>query len=100
MNYSSPKKVILFWLLISSIILFLWLLWLGVDSYILTRNPLASLDENRVLTMAVLSVILMFVLLSGLVLAMLLGNKRYSRYFSIFTAVLLIALLIVRSLPR
>ena len=100
MHYTSPKKALLFWLLVLSLILSLWLLWLGVDSYLLAQNPLASIEQNQVILMTILAIVLMFVLLAGLVLSTLLGNKRYSRYFSIFTAFLLVVLLIVRSLPR
>ncbi len=98
MNYSSPKKVILFWLLTLSVIMAIWLLWLGVDSYFLSQNPLQNISQDRAITMAILAIILFFFLLAGLVLATLLGNKRYSRYFSVFIGVLLLALLIVRSL--
>ena len=100
MHYSSPKKLLLFWLAVISIVLFLWLSWLGIDSYLLTRNPLATVEESRVFTMAILAIVLLFILLTGLVLATLLGNKRYSRYFSIFSAILLVSLLVIRSLPR
>lgn len=100
MSYNSPKKVILFWLLTISIIIAIWLLWLGVDSYFLTQNPLVNISQNRAITMAILAIILLFFLLIGLVLATLLGNKRYSKYFSIFSAILLLALLIVRSISR
>ena len=98
MAYHSPKKRALFWLFIVAIFLAIWLLWLGVDCYILSKNPLSHIESAKAITMAILAVILIVILLAGLVLATMLGNKRYSRYFSIFIAILLISLLAVRSL--
>jgi len=97
-QYHSPKKKLLFWFLIVAIFLSLWLLWLGVDVYILRQDPLSHIDESRAVVMATLAVILIVLLVAGLVISTMLGNKRYSRYFSIFIGVLFISLLMVRSI--
>jgi len=48
--------------------------------------------------MATLAVILIVLLVAGLVISTMLGNKRYSRYFSVFIGVLFISLLMVRTI--
>jgi len=98
MAYHSPKKKALFWLLVLAIFIAIWLLWLGCDVYALSKNPLSHIDSAKAVKMALLAVILVVLLLACLVLATMLGNKRYSRYFSIFIGVLFISLLAVRSL--
>ena len=97
-KYHSPKKLILFWLLIISIILAIWLLWLGVDSYLLTRDPLSHIESSKAIAMAVIAVILIFSLVAGLVISTMLGNKRYSRYFGIAIGVAFASLLAFRSM--
>ncbi len=97
-NYQSPKKIILFWLLIISIILAIWLLWLGVDTYFLTRDPLSHIDSTKAITMAIIAVILIVLLLAGLIISTLLSNKRYSRYFAISIGIAFIFLLALRSI--
>ena len=97
-NYHSPKKLILFWLLTVSIILALWLLWLGVDSYLLTRDPLSHIESSKAIAMAVIAVILIFSLVAGLVISTMLGNRRYSRYFGIAIGVAFASLLAFRSI--
>ena len=97
-KYHSPKKLILFWLLIISIILAIWLLWLGVDSYLLTRDPLSHIESSKAIAMAVIAVILIFSLVAGLVISTMLGNRRYSRYFGIAIGVAFASLLAFRSM--
>ena len=97
-NYHSPKKLILFWLLIVSIILALWLLWLGVDSYLLTRDPLSHIESSKAITMAIIAVFLIVAMLAGLVISTMLGNKRYSRYFGVAIGVAFASLLAFRSI--
>jgi len=84
--------------LCASYFIAIWLLWLGFDVYAVSKNPLSHIESSKAVTMALLAVILVVLLLAGLVLATMLGNKRYSRYFSIFIGVLFISLLVVRSL--
>ncbi len=96
-SYKSKKKALLFWLLVFSSMVALWLLWLGADAYILTRDPLSSLESSRAILMAVLVVMLFFMLLGGLVLAVLIENRRYVKYFSVFIALLLATLLAFRA---
>jgi len=97
-NYHSPKKLILFWLLIASIVLALWLLWLGVDTYLLTRNPLSHIESSKAIAMAVIAVILIVLMLAGLIISTMLGNKRYSRYFGIAIGIAFASLLAFRSI--
>lgn len=97
-NYSSPKKFILFWLLIISILLSLWLLWLGVDAYLLTRDPLSHIESSKAIAMAVITVILIVLLLAGLVISTMIANKRYSRYFGVAIGIAFASLLAFRSI--
>lgn len=97
-KYHSPKKLILFYLLIASIILALWLLWLGIDSYLLTRDPLLHIESSKAIAMAIIAVVLIFSLVAGLVISTMLGNKRYSRYFGIAIGLAFASLLAFRSM--
>ena len=96
-NYRSPKKLLLFWLLIVSIILALWLLWLGFDTYMLTRDPLSHIESSKAIAMAIIAVILIVTMLAGLIISTMLGNKRYSRYFGVAIGVAFASLLAFRS---
>ncbi len=100
MNYKSNKKTYLFWALIVTLFIGFWLLWLGVDAYILTKDPLSHIESSKAILMAVLAFFLFVLLLSGLVLSTMIGNKRYSRYFSIYIGMLFLALLVIRSFIR
>ena len=97
-KYHSPKKLILFWLLIISIVLALWLLWLGIDSYLLTRDPLSHIESSKAIAMAIIAILLIVVMLAGLIISTMLGNKRYSRYFGVAIGVAFASLLAFRSI--
>jgi hypothetical protein len=98
MKYISQKIKILFFIKIATIILGVWLLWMGVDVYLTVRDPLVQIESQRAITMVVVGIFLFILLLSGLVLSVMIEIKRYIRYFSIYIALLLIVLLMVKSL--
>jgi len=97
MEHISTKIKILFFIRIATVILGIWLLWMGVDVYLTTRDPLAQIESQRAITMVIVGIFLFVLLLSGLVLSVMIEIKRYIRYFSIYTALLLVALLTIKS---
>ena len=52
MAYHSPKKIALFWLFVIAIFIAIWLLWLGFDTYELSKNPLSHIESAKAVTMA------------------------------------------------
>jgi len=98
MQYSSPKKKALFLFLLVSIFLGLWLLWLGIEVFLLQGNPLAHVEGQKAVIMAILAAMLFFTLLAGLILSTLLGNKRYSKYFSFYIGFLFMTLLTIKAI--
>ena len=97
-NYTSFKKLILFWLLIVSIVLALWLLWLGIDAYVLTRDPISHIESSKAIAMAIIAIVLIFSLVAGLIISTMLGNRRYSRYFGVAIGVAFASLITFRSM--
>lgn len=98
MKHISPKIKILLYIRIVTVVLGISLLWMGIDIYLITRDPLAQIESQNTIAMAIVVILLFVSLLSGLILSIMLEIRRYIRYFSIYIGLLLIMLVSIRSL--
>jgi len=93
----SPKIQFLFWNFTFCIIIYLWVVALWVQNFVLNDTTL-KIPENVVITIAVLYIFLVILVSSGVMVAVMIGNKYYSRAFSIFITIVLVSIIGAKSI--
>jgi len=78
----SGKIQFLFWSFFFSILLYIWILWIGINTFILNGNTLMKLPSQEVALLFILYGLLSLLTLSGLVVSIMIGNTKYNRRFS------------------
>jgi len=81
MTYRSGKIQFLFWAFFFSVLLYIWLVAVGLQTFVLPDEPPDELPAGVVSLMFVLFGLLAVTTLSGNVVAIMIGNKYYSRLF-------------------
>jgi len=84
----SPKIVFLFWNSVVSTILYLWIITIALQTFILPDEKPLNVPQDIVTLMFALYGILIFLTLSGLIVSTMIGNNRYSKFFGGFVMVI------------
>jgi len=79
----SGKIQFLFWTAFFGIMLYLWIVTVGVQTFILPDEKPMELPENAVRLMFLLYGLLIVDLLAGTIIAAMINNKYYMRFFGI-----------------
>lgn len=77
----SGKIQFLFWAAFFSVMLYLWIFVLGLQTFILPDEKPMELPENAVILMFILYGLLVLSALSGLIVSTIINNKFYTRFF-------------------
>jgi len=93
----SGKVQALFWLFFFSVILFLWILWTAVQTFLLD-SPDMEFPQERVALFFVLYALLILCLLAGTVISVFVDNRRYTRRFGMMTLLIFLSFLAGKSL--
>ena len=83
--YRSGKIQFLFWTAFFAVFVYLWLVAVGVQTFVLPDEPLAELPQNETTLMFILFGFLILLDLAGTVVAMMIGNRFYTRFFGAMT---------------
>ena len=75
------KIQFLFWALFFSIILYLWILWIGVRTFLLSDDSILELPQQETALLFILYGFLILTTLSGVIVSVMIGNQRYMRRF-------------------
>jgi len=94
----SGKVQFLFWSAFFSIILYLWLVTIGVITFILPDEKPLIQPQNVILLMFALYGLLIFITLAGVVVSVMIDNKFYRNFFGIVVILLFASLLVAKSL--
>jgi len=87
MMYRSGKVQFLFWAFFFSVMIYLWIVVVGVQTFVLPEHPPMELPTQVVALLFVLFGCLIVTTLSGNVVAIMIGNKHYIRLFGAMTIV-------------
>jgi len=81
MTYRSGKIQFLFWAFFFSVLLYFWIIVVGLQTFVLPDEPPMELPSNVVGLLFVLFGLLITSTLAGNVVAIMIGNKHYTRLF-------------------
>ncbi len=87
MTYHSGKVQFLFWAFFFSVLLYLWIAVVGLQTFVLPNEPPTELPTQVVSLMFILFGLLIVTTLAGNVVAMMINNRRYIRLFGGMTIV-------------
>ena len=94
----SGKIQFLFWTAFFSIILYLWIVAVGLQTFVLPDEKPMVLPQNVVMLMFILYGLMAVAVLAGTIISTMINNKFYMKFFSIFMMVGLATLLTTRSM--
>jgi hypothetical protein len=98
MTYRSGKVQFLFWAFFFSVLLYFWLIAVGVQTFVLPDEPPTDLPSNVVGLMFILFGLLIVTTLSGNVVAIMIGNKHYTRLFGAMTIIVFGSMIAVKGM--
>ncbi len=89
----SGKVQFLFWLFSISVMLYLWILWIAVQTFVLGDASRSELPEQQVALLFILYGILVLSTLAGTTIAIFINNKRYTNRFGAMVILIFITFL-------
>ena len=94
----SAKVQFLFWTAFFSVLLYVWIVTVGLQTFVLPDKKPMELPENVIVLMFILYGLLAVSLLTGTILSSLINNRYYMKFFGIMVMVGLATLLITKSM--
>ena len=80
----SGKIQLLFWTAFFSVLLYIWLVTVGLQTFVLPDEKPMALPQNVVMLMAVLFGLWAVAVLAGTIVSTMINNRYYIKFFSIF----------------
>jgi len=80
----SAKIQFLFWTAFFSVLLYIWIVTIGLQTFVLPDEKPMALPQNTVLLMFVLYGLLAVSVLAGTIISTMINNKFYTKFFGIF----------------
>ena len=93
----SGKIQFLFWTAFFSVLLYLWIVTVGLQTFVLPDVKPMHIPQDVVLLMFLLYGLLAVSLVAGTIISTMINNRFYQRFFSIFMIVGLVTLLGTKS---
>ena len=94
----SGKIQFLFWTAFFSIMLYVWIVTIGLQTFVLPDEKPMELPQNTVLLMFVLYGLLAVAVLAGTIISTMINNRFYTKFFGIFMMVGLATLLATKGM--
>jgi hypothetical protein len=94
----SPKIVFLFWNFVICIILYLWIITIGIQTFILPEQKPLNMPQEIVGLMFALYGILIFLTVAGLIVSTMIGNSGYSKKFSGFVMIIFLTIITAKAI--
>ncbi|MBT8343335.1 MAG: hypothetical protein KJO45_01320 [Sulfurovum sp.] len=94
----SGKIQFLFWTAFFSVVLYLWIVTVGLQTFVLPDEKPMELPQDVVMLMFVLYGFLAVAALAGTIISTMINNRFYMKFFSIFMMAGLATLLATRSM--
>jgi hypothetical protein len=94
----SGKIQFLFWTAFFSLFLYIWLVTIGVQVFVLPDEKLMQLPQNAVLLMFILYGFMIVAILAGTIVSIMIDNQFYIRFFSTSVIVSLVTFLLTKGM--
>ncbi|HIQ46369.1 MAG TPA: hypothetical protein EYH57_01980 [Sulfurovum sp.] len=98
MYIRSGKIQFLFWTAFFSVVLYLWIVTVGLQTFVLPDERPMQLPQNVVVLLFVLYGILSVLVITGTIIATMIDNAFYRKFFGIFIMLALATLLAAKSM--
>jgi len=98
MYIRSGKIQFLFWTAFFSVMLYIWIITVGLQTFVLPDEKPMHLPQNVVLLLFVLYGILSLLVVTGTIIATMIDNTFYRKFFGIFMMLALATLLVTKSM--
>lgn len=94
----SAKIQFLFWTAFFSVLLYIWIITIGLQTFVLPDEKPMELPQNTVLLMFVLYGLLAVAVLAGTIISTMINNRYYTKFFGIFMMVGLATILATKGM--
>ena len=94
----SGKIQLLFHIFIFAVFLYLWIVMIALQTFILPENPPIEFPKERVGMIFILYGILSVSALAGTVLSIFIGNRRYTRLFGALVIIIFATIVAAKSI--
>ena len=94
----SGKIQFLFWTAFFAVMLYMWIVTVGLQTFVLLDEKPMHLSQDTVLLMFVLYGLLSVAVLAGTILSTMINNTFYQKFFGVFVMVALATLLSAKSM--
>jgi len=94
----SGKIQFLFWTAFFAVILYIWIVTIGLQTFVLPDEKPLEFPQNVVMLMAVLFGLWAVAVLAGTIISTMINNRYYIKFFSIFMIAGLATLLATRGM--
>jgi hypothetical protein len=94
----SGKVQFLFWTAFFAVVLYLWIVTVGLQTFVLPDEKPMHLPQDTVLLMFMLYGLLAVAVVAGTIISTMINNSFYQKFFSIFIIVSLSTLLATKSM--
>ncbi len=94
----SGKVQFLFWTAFFALMLYLWLIIIGLQTFVLPDEMPLELPQNVITLMFILYGLFIIVVLAGTVVAAMIDNKFYRKFFGIMIIIGLVSVLAAKGM--
>jgi len=94
----SGKIQFLFWTAFFAVVLYLWIVAVGLQTFVLPDEKPMHVPQDVVLLMFVLYGLLAVAVLAGTIISTMINSRFYQKFFGVFMMVALATLLSVKSM--
>ncbi len=94
----SGKIQFLFWVAFFSVMIYVWIVAVGLQTFVLPDEKPLETPQHVVLLLFVLYGLLSLLVVAGTIVATIINSKAYQRFFSIFIMVAFATLLLTKSM--
>ena len=94
----SGKIQLLFWTAFFSVLLYIWIVTIGLQTFVLPDEKPMEVAQNVVLLMAILFGLWAVAVVAGTIISTMINNRYYIKFFSIFMILGLGTLVATRSM--
>jgi len=98
MTPRSGKMQFLFWAFFFSVMLYLWILWIGVRTFLLKDGPIMELPRQEVTLLFLLYGLLIVSTLAGTIVSTMVGNRPYMRRFGAMVIIVFATILAAKGI--
>ena len=94
----SAKVQFLFWTAFAVVLLYIWIVTVGLQTFVLPDEKPMHLPQDTVLLMFILYGLLAVAVVAGTIISTMINNSFYQKFFSVFVIVALVTLLATKSM--